>query len=441
MLATVLLPSSTAKPYRPGIGDAPVAEDESTEIATAGRRPYLHELLATLWPAPATISYPTRFARVIGAATDYVVMPALNNPKLVLPRRPRKATAGAIRNYQASAVGRAMLKVRVVSLAARLGLSDALPGRVSIQTCGDGIDDHLRVVLGRDTVIALYVGPARAVQKPVLQLLTTRGETFAFAKLGTNPLTRELVRNEVVAMEMIRAAGLSSLSVPEVIHHGQWRGHELIVQSAIPPNGSEALVLELLPQATRQLGSVAGRAVRPWRDSSYRQRLAQRLGALTDEVIATASVVNAIRRIETAAGGADLEFGSWHGDWARWNMTAIGNKLIAWDWEHFQSDVPFGFDAAHFDISQLVVFEGLSPQVAFARLVSDTASGLLPRLLGDRGVRCLVACLYLVEIATRYIEDDEVGVAGTPMSRLDDWLDAALSVCLDALERSFGSRV
>ena len=48
--------------------------------------------------------------------------------------------------------------------------------------------------------MSLYLSPARANRKPVLQLLTPQGQAAGFAKIGTNQLTRELVTAEYEAL-------------------------------------------------------------------------------------------------------------------------------------------------------------------------------------------------------------------------------------------------
>ena len=50
----------------------------------------------------------------------------------MLPRRPRRAAAAALRHYKASAVGRQRLRFRGLALGAQLGLADMLPQRITI---------------------------------------------------------------------------------------------------------------------------------------------------------------------------------------------------------------------------------------------------------------------------------------------------------------------
>ena len=96
------------------------------------------------------------------------------------------------------------------------------------------IESFLREALGRDLLISAYLGPARANRKPVLQLLSSRGQPAGFAKIGTSPLTRALVQAERDALTRLGQAGLTDVTVPRVLHYGEWREMNVLVLSALP---------------------------------------------------------------------------------------------------------------------------------------------------------------------------------------------------------------
>jgi hypothetical protein len=236
--------------------------------------------MRTLWPEPAAISYPTGFGRTDAHSIDFVVAPRASKPRLVLPRRPWRATGAALANYKASATGAEMLKVRAVSLALRVGLGELLPGKITIQPdAADGIDTHLGEVLGRPVLISLYIGPARAVQKPVLQVLSTTGETVAFAKLGINPLTRVLLTNEAAALQTLHRAALRHLAIPDLLHHGQWQGHEVLVQQAVHRAGSGLVGRGALRAATREVSEIRASGRVRLLESPYWRGLSTRVRA------------------------------------------------------------------------------------------------------------------------------------------------------------------
>ena len=235
------------------------------------RSGYLRDILTVLWPEPARIERRGRMAPGTGARSDragpagsqaeFLLVPNETRPVLLVPRRPRRATAAALRHYKASAVGGRRLAFRGLAAggAARPGRRPAAPdhGRAD----GDGpeadVVSYLRKVLDRDLVVSLRVGPPRANRKPVLELLSPGGEMLGFAKVGITSLTRELVRAEAAALDVLGAAGLTRLQVPRLLHHGQWREHEVLVQTPLSGSG-RAVSRAMLTSAMVELATMAG---------------------------------------------------------------------------------------------------------------------------------------------------------------------------------------
>jgi hypothetical protein len=109
----------------------------------------------------------------------------------------------------------------------------------------------------------------------------------------------------------------------------------------------------------------------------------------------------------------------------------------AWDWEKFESDVPIGYDTIHYSVHGMSALTGRSPLQAF-ELTLDSS----PVLLDPHGIEArsalVVFWLYVLELATRYLEDGE-GEAGTiAMSRLADWLEPVLEAVQQRTEVSTG---
>ena len=105
-------------------------------------------------------------------------------------------------------------------------------------------------------------------------------------------------------------------------------------------------------------------------------------------------------------------------------MAADGGRVLVWDWERFSEGVPLGFDALHY---------AFLPRLKRARAPQELAGiELLDRadaLLEDAGVHnsgtSTVAMLYLVEVASRFMQDDQAssGILGGDVQR---WLVPAL---------------
>jgi hypothetical protein len=413
----------------------PATDPAATDAG--GRRDYLWEVLGTLWPPPAAASRSGRRARRkagspaspspgtagppgLPGITEFLVFPDERRVALLVPRRPRRAAAAALRNYKASASTRDRLQLRAAALAARTGVAEVLPDRIRIERGGAGPDaditGHLRAALGRDLVLSLHIGAARANRKPVLQALAPDGEILGFVKVGVSPLTRRLVRTEAQALAFLATAPVPGLCPPRLVYHGQWRGNEVLVQQALPA-GRPARGPAELCRAMAGLAAVRGLSSQPLAGSPYLNGLWARVQALTGRDLA-GPLEQALDLLSPAAG--TLAFGSWHGDWTPWNMTMSGGRALVWDWERFETGVPVGFDAVHFWLQGAIVRGGAAPAAAAERTLAEADEILAPFGL-DPGAARRVAALYLAEIATRYLQDGQAE-AGARLGRVGDWL-------------------
>jgi hypothetical protein len=223
--------------------------------------------------------------------------------------------------------------------------------------------------------VALHVRPARrANRKPVLSV-SGPGGRLAFVKIGDSARTRDLVRNEARALRLVAAAAPATIVAPAVLHHGRWRGLEVLVLSPLP-----------VP-------------TRPW---------ARRVPAPLVE--------RAVQEIAALDPGAP-----WcrHGDFAPWNMAPTRDgRLLVWDWERFESGVPLGFDAVHLFFQRALTRMG--PARAARACVARALRTLAPYGLSAAEAR-LTAIRYLIELAGRHAADGH-----EPLGPPGAWLTPAV---------------
>lgn len=409
--------------------------------ATRTRQPvdgYLRTVAGLLWPGSAIRRHRPWSIRGDG----YLVLPSAARPKLIVPSRPARVSAAAVRNYNTGAGRREQLIISAAAIALRTGLgrfvADVVLVPSSDSKSGPATDDvraHLSAQLGSSVDVGLYIGPARAVRKPLLQVLNGHGHTVAFAKLGVDEFTRSLVQHEAAALEHVHGCSPQWVVPPPVLYHGRWRGHELLVLGALRRGIAVAADNPVLARAADEIARLKPVPSGPLLASSYWQRLVARQEVLADSRFTALLRASAARLRDRAPG--TVAFGSWHGDWAPWNLTVADGQVRAWDWEKFESDVPIGYDTIHYSVHGMSALTGRSPLQAF-ELTLDSS----PVLLDPHGIEArsalVVFWLYVLELATRYLEDGEGEVGTIAMSRLADWLEPVLEAVQQRTEVSTG---
>jgi hypothetical protein len=321
----------------------------------------------------------------------------------------------------------AALEVRAGGLPARHQVAvSGLPG-------GPDICDFLSDRLGQPVVVALAVGAIRANAKPVLQVMSTRGETLCFAKVALTDLAKTLVAREAEVLTMLGGVGLRTLEVPRVLGLQAWNDSDVLLLSALPtswraPRGRST-------PAMTQVREVAG--VREL--STHRLGDGQELRRCLAVAAATTGPLasrlrSAVESLVAEHGGATLLHGCWHGDWGPWNMSRSGRAVSVWDWERFTEDVPLGLDAVHF-LFQSRAATGTDHRRSARELVED-ARGVNSAMGFPNKSPEALAATYAALIATRYLVDLGApggAVLGGHLERLVTVLESLVTDSPDAL--------
>ncbi|MFO7249477.1 MAG: hypothetical protein DIU60_001840 [Actinomycetes bacterium] len=324
-----------------------------------------------------------------------------------------------------------------------------LLGRAVPVPAGDGgIEAHLRRVLGREVRVALLVRPARrANRKPVLEVREA-GRRIAYVKVADTDRVRGLVRHEAAVLRMLETVPTEVVVAPRVLHHGVWRGMDVLVLSALPvPRLRRAPSAALRTAAIREIGGLAAYArwrmwyggAEPGHPAASRAAPAPAvaatagtaLGTAADTVLGTAAGTLTGTPAGTlprpapgtrpgAPGGGPLaadgvpgpppdaaaagDGWAWHGDFSPWNIApGPRGRLLVWDWERFAVGVPPGFDALHHFLHRTLRRAG--PARA-ARMCLERAPRLLaPFGVADADAARRTAARYLVALADRHRRD------------------------------------
>jgi hypothetical protein len=395
------------------------------------RATYLREVCQLLWPSPAQVLPVARTARRKRSATatdgrQLIVLPSMKRPRLIVPAA-RRPAAAAVRRYGEPASLRAYLGTRGLWLALAVGAGQPFLGdcvRVSAPAGSPAIESYLSAQLGHEVELSMHLGTARANRKPVLQLLSSDGRTVGFAKIGTNALTRRLVRAEERSLTELRRVGLRSVAVPSVLHFGTWQDLDILVLAALPVwRRRRPLRAGELPAAMGEVARAAGATAAPLTAGRYWKGLLDRVENAADRVD-RAALGEALARLAERSGTAELTFGAWHGDWTPWNMASTRQGLLVWDWERYAVGVPIGFDVLHCWLQTQVSRGAMDPATAAAACLVEAADLLRP-LGTDADSARLTAILYLAELSARYLEDRQAEV--NPRLAPGRWLIPALS--------------
>lgn len=386
------------------------------------RLEYLQQMSALLWPGSEVRSTvqdgdPPPLAR-------FLLLPGPGTPRLLVPAHRRPAAAAVLGYGEQTGAGR-RAATQLLAGGLRCGLGLLLSGRRRTVVGSDrGLIGHLEQVLGEPLLVSLHLGPPRANRKPVLQLLRADGRVVAFAKVGHDDLTRRLVRTEADALQRLSTVRLPGVRVPEVLHQGSWGDLHVLVQSPLPLRHRRQTSPVDVARAMAAVADIDRGSDAPLVGGPYWSVLAGRIAALPD-VPAAAGLVTAFTQLGDLSRHDVFPTGSWHGDWAPWNMAGLPGELAVWDWERFAVGVPQGFDALHCDLQTRLVVNGRPPREAASATVQHA-----PELLAPMGVRpriaSLIALYYLTELATRYVEDGQAE-AGARFGRVGDWLTPVLS--------------
>jgi hypothetical protein len=214
-------------------------------------------------------------------------------------------------------------------------------------------------------------------------------------------------------------SGLTKLTVPTVLHAGQWRGLQVLVQSALPVWLPRApLTPRRLAAAMVDIAGCCGYTAGPLVGSPYWTELRSRLASVQDRPEGVA-LGAAAELLVQHAGSTTFRYGAWHGDWAPWNMANLTDALLVWDWERFAQGVPVGFDAVHHELQRRIQSSG-DAAGAVEATVRQAAELLAPFAVTSEA-RELTALLYLVDLAARYLTDRQAE-AGARLGVLGTWL-------------------
>jgi hypothetical protein len=306
--------------------------------------------------------------------------------------------------------------------------------RVRVVPAPDGIEAYLSGALGRTVRIGVLLGPPRANLKPVLALYGDgpsggrSGPVLGFAKVATTHVTAPLLGAEAAALQRLALSPVPGVAVPELLHHGTWRGCGVLVATALPLAQRGRRASRIGTDVVAGIARVAGLTEQPLRHSEFWYQHSD--PALPEGWRGVDG--GAWRRLVDAVPDVSCVFGCWHGDLGPWNAAQDDEHLEIWDWERFATDVPAGMDAAHWPV-QVAVGARVPVAQAWPRIRGSVAD-CLEALQRNRSEATLVTAAYLMTVLDRYRADAPETPTAALLTRVR-WLLALADEVTSALDR------
>lgn len=384
----------------------------------------LLEIVGQLWPEQDPTLHGKRRSSRGSQAHEFAILPSVQRPRLLVPTYRAGAAAASMADFSDALTARQTLQRAAAWAALRIGGAHVAPSHLTVGG-GDSIMGYLEAKLGQPLSAAIGIGTRRANRKPVLRLVDGRGRLLGYAKVGLNPLVRELVNQEHENLRLIEDCEWRVVCPPRVLHYGWWRGHNVLVISALPtpprPWGRRAVTAPL--NATDEVARCLGVATESLANSRFVVRLSQDVAELRNDVTRT-ELAGLLGAWMIRDGGVGVPMGSWHGDFTAWNMARANGRLSLWDWEQFQVGAPIGLDRVHYAVNAETSRWGISPESVSAGLAMASAGHVLPDAQ-------ILATAYLAAITVRYArghEQDAGDALARPLAVMRELLNVSVEV-------------
>lgn len=375
----------------------------------------LEWLARALWPNTEFVRISTSPRPAIGwrRVTTFFVLPHLRRPRLLVPDRPGAGAALAVYNDAMGCTTRLRKAVAAQAIDRRLGpflgrqqLSLDVHRDASHADLCDQLFDHwVASVIGRpDAFAVIMFGAPRPTRKPVVLLVSPEGQRVAYAKIGWNPMTADMVNNEAKTLQRLAHLEIRSFLAPRPILQGTWYGQPVLITEALPTSFRRQRKLHSWPEPAVLL-SVASADARfervPVGESPWWRDLSNQL-ARHGQPGGLEPLADFRDYLQQSQGGRLVHLGRWHGDWAPWNMATLGDGRVSlWDWERSRLGVPVGADAAHFAFQVALSRTAWDGAAAYRRAVVELADYLEAAGL-DPGTGPAILGSYLIELGLRF---------------------------------------
>lgn len=284
----------------------------------------------------------------------------------LLPQNSSRAAVAGLSLYPAQ-----KLHTKVLRKFFTFGLKSGLIKRMIPQVSLDlgHFTDFLVGILSNDNLsLAISLGTPGPHRKPVIQVMTDRGEVLAYVKIGWNEATLALVQNEASILKLLHSQDPPCL-FPQLLFAGKWKCRLVCVQSP-PPAGAHPGAQKMEPLYLEALNALAQIGLRHCRleETQFWQRIEERRRQVSSPYWAH-TLDNEMEISRKVLTREPVPCHLSHGDFAPWNAFQVEGKPYLIDWE-YAMEAPAGYDFFHFLLQTSWLIEKSSPRIIAERMVS-----------------------------------------------------------------------
>jgi hypothetical protein len=276
----------------------------------------------------------------------------------LIPLNSHRAAVAGLSLYSPQKTKARLLK-KGLSVGLRLGIAQYLLPKVNLDL--REFKKFLEEVFcEKDLSLAISLGTPGPHRKPVMQVVSQKGEILGYVKVGWNRETRILVQNESRILQHLQEKKLSFL-VPHVLLAGDWQGRFVCVQSS-PPHQTRPAPKKwnyLYDEALKEMASL-GIERKKLSESDFWKQLRDRVCQIGNNYWRR-TLEGFMEQILSRLGDRELSFHLAHGDFAPWNTLLAGGQLYLYDWEYTLESAPAGYDLFHFAVQRALLVEGKTP--------------------------------------------------------------------------------
>lgn len=292
--------------------------------------------------------------------TQFRFVPLPAGRELYLPFAPASAAAGGLALYapvsrKARAFGFALelaIRGRLAPLFLREKSLTDTPATAHIRD--DAIFELLRDMLRRtDITFAVYQGKVSVVRKPTILAMDADGRPLAFAKIGWNPVTQQLVEREHDASRYLNGKSLRYGRPAPLLGYVE-REHSNVLLTGPQLSIKTAKSFDLSPLCTaflQEIGDLDQKQAR-MPDGAFWPRLIERHQKLQADIAPQdrATIERCLETLERGLSEVSLPWILRLGDFLPWNfgIDEAADQIEVVDLEFSETDCPVGWDLFHF---------------------------------------------------------------------------------------------